>query len=210
MRLLALRDELVGRDFDDPGAWWPEQPAAVGGRDRVAGGTWCASDVASGVTALVLNRPQRRLALPGAASRGTLPLLALQGRTPDRLDLSLMASFAVVLVGPEGLRLWEFDGSELTSRALGEGTWMVTSGGAEDAREAQHLASFRASGPDAWPGALEPPADDPAALVVRHELDDKVFATVFGQAIRQVPGSLEVSWSRMPWQRDGWDSRRWS
>lgn len=27
--LLALRDELVGRDFDDPGEWWPEHPGVV-------------------------------------------------------------------------------------------------------------------------------------------------------------------------------------
>src|SRR4051794_23384173 len=69
VQVLALRDELVGRDFDDPAAWWPDQPSVVGGRDRVAGGSWCVTDVDSGVTALVLNRPQRRLAAPGASSR---------------------------------------------------------------------------------------------------------------------------------------------
>ena len=33
-QLLALRDELTTRDFDDPGRWWPEFPDLVGGRDR--------------------------------------------------------------------------------------------------------------------------------------------------------------------------------
>ena len=51
-------------------------PDVIGGRDRTAGGTWCASRVDTGVTALVLNRGQKRLASPGAASRGILPLLA--------------------------------------------------------------------------------------------------------------------------------------
>ena len=55
-QILALRDELTSRDFDDPGRWWPETPDVVGGRDRAAGGTWCASRVSTGTTALVLNR----------------------------------------------------------------------------------------------------------------------------------------------------------
>ena len=75
--VLALRDERTDREFDDPGAWWPEQPHVVGGRDRAAGGSWCVTDVASGSTALVLNRGQRRVAAPGAPSRGVLPLLAV-------------------------------------------------------------------------------------------------------------------------------------
>jgi len=76
-RILALRDELIGRPFDDPGRWWPDQPDAVGGRDRLAGGTWCATRVDTGVTGLVVNRPQKRVAEPGAPSRGVLPLLAV-------------------------------------------------------------------------------------------------------------------------------------
>ena len=71
--LPAIRDELMSRDFDEPGAWWPHQPGVVGGRDRQAGGSWCVSDVTSGVTALVLNRTERRT---GSPSRGVLPLLA--------------------------------------------------------------------------------------------------------------------------------------
>ena len=32
--VLALRDELTSRAFDDPAFWWPEQPSVLGGRDR--------------------------------------------------------------------------------------------------------------------------------------------------------------------------------
>src|SRR3954469_21553458 len=93
LRVLALRDELTSRPFDDPGRWWPELPDVVGGRDTVAGGTWCASDVGSGLTALVLNRPQKRLADPGAPSRGVLPLLAVEHRDdwPERVNVTGMA-----------------------------------------------------------------------------------------------------------------------
>src|SRR5690349_11704572 len=53
-QILALRDELTTREFDEPDLWWPQWPDVVGGRDRVAGGTWCATDVRTGTTALVL------------------------------------------------------------------------------------------------------------------------------------------------------------
>src|SRR5436305_8112299 len=88
-RLLALRDELTDRAFDDPGEWWPQHPGVVGGRDRAAGGTWCASNVATGVTALVLNRPEKRTAAPGAPSRGVLPLLGVthEHAWPEHLEL---------------------------------------------------------------------------------------------------------------------------
>ena len=209
VRVLALRDELVGRDFDEPDAWWPDRPLVVGGRDRVAGGPWCATDVPCGTTALVLNRPEKRRADDGAPARGVLPLEALAGRTPDRLDLSGMASFSVVLVAPDRLLHWDFDGACLVVRELGEGTHMVTSGGAEDGKVDRHLEAFVSSDAGEWTGLLHEPADDLTALVVRHEREDKVFATVFGQAFTTVPGALDVTWSRTPWLPDGWAAGRW-
>src|SRR4051812_33371559 len=134
IQMLALRDELTSREFDDPDAWWPQHPDAVGGRDRSAGGTWCASRVSSGVTALVLNRPQKRIADPGAPSRGILPLLGV-AHGPDWLGhvaLDGMASFLLVLATPERLTTWDFDGATLTTTEHAEGTWMVTSRGPED------------------------------------------------------------------------------
>ena len=88
VQMLALRDELISRSFDLPGAWWPDEPDVIGGRDRQAGGSWCVSDVRSGVTGVVLNRPERREAAPGAPSRGVLPLLAVRHGDgwPESLD----------------------------------------------------------------------------------------------------------------------------
>ena len=92
LRILAVRDELVSRDFDDPDAWWPEQPGVIGGRDRQAGGSWCVTDVATGVTALVLNRIERRsrdaVARGAAARRGRSRWrLAGPGRPPGDGEL---------------------------------------------------------------------------------------------------------------------------
>lgn len=210
---LALRDELTGRAFDDPGAHWPDQPGVVGGRDRQAGGTWCATDVATGTTAFVLNRPQRREAAPGAPSRGVLPLLGVEyGATwPDHLDLTGMASFALVLASPGALTLDVFDGARLDRQQLAPGTSMVTSGGAEDGKADRYLSAFAAT-PDlaTWRGLVErhPPQPDPAALVVRLDLDGRTYATVFGQLLTTTPGRLELAWSRTPWQEGTWESRR--
>jgi uncharacterized protein with NRDE domain len=212
--VLGLRDELTGRDFDDPGEWWPEQPGVIGGRDRTAGGSWCVTDVAIGTTALVLNRPQRRQAAPGAPSRGVLPLLAVKHGEdwPAHLDRSGMASFALVLAAPDALTLWVFDGEELTATELAEGTHMVTSGGAEDGKADRYLGAFTAAGSAAEWRALvtgQLPQDDPAALVVRHQKDDLVFATVFGQLISSAPGTLVLEHSRTPWVEGTWTEGRW-
>lgn len=209
--ILALRDELTSREFDDPAAWWPEQPTVVGGRDRVAGGSWCVTDTATGVTALVLNRPQKRMADDGAPSRGMLPLLAARHglEWPSHLDCAGMASFAVVLVTPDTFTEWEFDGVRLTQSELGPGTHMVTSGGAEDGKRERYLARFvDAPTAEAWRAVVTDarPEDDLSALVVRHEMGERVYGTVFGQLIEATPGDMRLSYSRTPWRAGTWSS----
>lgn len=205
VEILALRDELVGRAFDDPDAWWPSQPTVIGGRDRVAGGSWCVTDRASGVTALVLNRPQKR---EGTPSRGGVPLLAVAHGSawPSAIDVVGMASFALVLAAPDALTLWVWDGERLTTESLPAGTHMVTSGGEEDGKADRFLGDFAATPVGEWPGLVgrQQPLDDPAALVVRHAFDGGVYATVFGQVITAEPGRLQLAWSRTPWVADSW------
>jgi hypothetical protein len=210
-QILALRDELTTREFDDPGTWWPEFPDVVGGRDRVAGGTWCATHVPTGATALVVNRPQKQVADPGAPSRGALPLLAVQHGAGwvDRVDLAGMASFALMRVSPESVTTWDFDGSRLVATEHAEGTHMLTSGGPENRKADHHLRSFAESGyPDDWRGIVQrrAPSDDPAALVVRHEHEGRVFATVFGELIEASRGSLRLEYSRAPWMPERWQT----
>lgn len=212
--LLALRDEYTGRAFDDPDVWWHEQPHVVGGRDRQAGGSWCVTDVATGRTALVLNRPQRRVADPEAPSRGLLPLLAVRHgpEWPRHVPLHGMASFVVVLASQQDLTLWEFDGSELTSGWLAEGTHMITSGGSEDRKADRHLATFESSDCDQWRDLVArfPIQDDTASLLVRQEREGRVYGTVFGQMIRAAAGRLTVTWSRSPWESASWTELSWS
>lgn len=209
VRILALRDELISREFDDPGQWWPELPDVVGGRDAVAGGTWCATRVGTGATALVLNRPQKRGAGLGAASRGVLPLLGVTHGAdwPVHAALAGMAAFLLLLATPDRLVTWDFDGSTLREEEHGPGTIMVTSGGPEDLKAERHLSRFAAAGdPDDWRQLVggAPPADDPGSLVVRHERDGEVFATVFGQLIEAQPGRLRLEYSRRPWTAEPW------
>ncbi|UOY02152.1 NRDE family protein [Blastococcus sp. PRF04-17] len=208
-QILALRDELTSRDFDDPGRWWPEFPGAVGGRDRTAGGTWCATDVASGATALVLNRPEKRLGDPGAPSRGLLPLLGVARGAdwPAAIRLEGMASFSLVLVTSDRLTTWLFDGERLSSAEHPEGTLLVTSGGPEDRKADRWLGRFaEAPFPEGWQELVlaSEPADDPSALVVRHEEDGLVYATVFCQLMDAVPGRLRLEYSRTPWIEGSW------
>jgi hypothetical protein len=208
-RILALRDELADRPFDDPGRWWPEFPEAIGGRDRLAGGTWCATRLDTGVTALVLNRPEKRDADPGAPSRGVLPLLAVahERSWPRAVEVTGMASFTLVLVTARSLTTWDFDGEHLAARELSEGTHMVTSGGPEDRKAERYLPLFAgADEPEGWRRLVRgaAPADDPGALVVRHERDGRVYATVFGQLVEAVPGRLHLEHSRRPWSPEPW------
>jgi uncharacterized protein with NRDE domain len=213
VQILALRDELTTREFDDPGGWWPEHPGVVGGRDRSAGGTWCANRVSTGVTAMVLNRPQKRVADAGASSRGVLPLLAAthEAAWTSYVDLDGMASFALVLATPQHLTTWTYDGTRLTSTDHGAGTHMVTSGGAEDGKADHHLVDFEgADFPAGWRVIVErqTPRADPAALVVRHAIDDLVYATVFGQIIETAPRRLRLEHSRTPWVPGSWTVSR--
>jgi hypothetical protein len=213
-QILALRDELTDREFDDPGPWWPEQPGVVGGRDRVAGGTWCATSVATGATALVLNRPARRQAAAGAPSRGLLPLLAVEHgeHWAKHVALDGMASFLLVLATPHGLATWDFDGEGLTPNEHPAGTHMITSGGPEDRKADRHLPAFAAAEfPDGWRRLVQvsAPSEDPESLVVRRQVSDPelgtfVFATVFGELIEAAPGRLRLEYSRRPWTAQPW------
>jgi hypothetical protein len=207
-RILALRDESTGRAFDDPDRWWPEFPDLVGGRDRSAGGTWCANDVGTGTTAMVLNRAPKRVADPGAPSRGVLPLLAARHEDgwTAHVDIAGMASFALVLATPTRLTTWEYDGADLTSTEMPAGTHMVTSGGAEDGKAERYLDRFATAEFAEWRAIVEAetPRDDPAGLLIRHETETFVYATVFGQFIDAEPGRLRLDYSRTPWLGGSW------
>lgn len=210
LRILALRDEFAAREFDGPGAWWPDQPSVIGGRDRLAGGSWCVSDIASGATALLVNRIER---LDGTPSRGLLPLaaVALGAGWADALDHRGMAGFNLVVAGPSGVATWVWDAQSLRRFELGPGTHMITSRGvdSDDAKTERFAPLFGAGDP--WVDVVtscEPSADD-GALVVRREHEGRTYATVFGQLITAQPGALRIEHSRTPWRDGSWVDASW-
>ena len=212
LRILALRDEFVSRDFDGPDAWWSDQPSAIGGRDRLAGGTWCVSDVATGASALLVNRVER---MDGTPSRGLLPLAAVRAHAEATewtagVDHTTTASFNLVLATPDGVVVWVWDASALDRLELGPGQHMITSRGidADDEKTVRFAPRFAA---EPWQEVVTScePADELGALVVRHPHEGKVYATVFGQLITSVPGSLHVAHSRTPWVPGSWTEQRW-
>jgi uncharacterized protein with NRDE domain len=74
--IAANRDEILSRSWDAPGAYWPDRPGVVAGRDRLAGGSWLGCN-ATGVTAAILNRTDSLGPAAGKRSRGELVLDAL-------------------------------------------------------------------------------------------------------------------------------------
>ncbi|MCW2523877.1 MAG: hypothetical protein JWO63_2212 [Frankiales bacterium] len=231
VEILALRDEFAHRSFDLPGAWWPAQPSVVGGRDQRGGGTWCASDVTSGRTAVVLNGGDERKAEPGAASRGVLPLRALQAGQdwPSLVELAPMASFNLVLAEPDRLTWWSFHGDKLETVELGAGLHLFTPRGRADSVADERLAHGRAR----WPGdgrapaatptdatesvwadwlpvvAEAEPSEDPLAMLVEVPKDGEIFETVFGQFILAVPGRLRLDYTVRPAKHDPWTTAWW-
>ena len=209
VRILAIRDEFVSRAFDLPGAWWPDQPTVIGGRDRQAGGSWCVSDIATGVTVLVLNRVERHTGTP---SRGVLPLAAVAAGAawPDRVDHREMASFTLVHAAPDGVTAWTWDASELRRIELEAGTHVFTSRAIDTGDEkADRLSPQFNSTPWFDVVTAHQPVDDRTALVVRHPFETDTYATVFGQLITAAPGRLHISYSRTPWDGSTWVDERW-
>ncbi|NKZ01247.1 NRDE family protein [Nocardiopsis alborubida] len=159
--IAALRDEMSSRPWDRPARHWPDRPDLVGGRDRLAGGTWLAVDPTGPRTAALLNGwPwDGRMPWEGTypASRGELPLRALAhaGRNPGRDPLhgddpTLYAPFHLLDADAHraGLRSW--DGRCLDTRPLPVGVSMVVNTGLDPdgPRAARHTPEFARTRPD--------------------------------------------------------------
>jgi hypothetical protein len=125
----------------------------------------------------------------------------------NHIELGGVASFALLLATPHRVTTWDFDGQQLVTTEHPEGTHMLTSGGPEDRKADGYLRALEESSfPHGWRRLVgnQPPKDDPAALVVRHERDGWVFATVFGELIEAQPGRLRLEYSRQPWTTEPW------
>jgi hypothetical protein len=168
------------------------------------------SSISDGVTALVLNRAERRTGTP---SRGLLPLAAVshgEGWT-EHLDHRTMASFTLVLAGPDAVTAWEWDAVTLRRTDLDDGLHIATPRGI-DPHDARSRAVVPRVRDHPWFDVVTAaePADDEAALLVRHQVGSDVYASVFAQLITATPGALEIRWSRTPSDASTWTSRTWT
>ena len=87
----ANRDEDPARASDPPGVLL-DSPRLVGGRDRVAGGTWLAARTAPASVTMLLNRRPLPGAPPGARSRGLLVIDVARAADPRAVALTEAAS----------------------------------------------------------------------------------------------------------------------
>jgi hypothetical protein len=196
--LLGVRDEFAARAWQPPARHWPDRPALIGGRDAQAGGTWLAVDPGAPRAATVLNGRGKMAPEHARTSRGELPLRA--GFDPTASDLSGFDPFHLVAAEPAAVRLWSWDGTDLSARSLDPGLHLIVNSGLEasapddgpgSAEMSARVAHFRrrfaaAARPEPWAG---PPAaawgdwlpladgdgldrTDPRALVVRRDFGD--------------------------------------
>ncbi|MCW2922366.1 MAG: hypothetical protein JWL76_2240 [Thermoleophilia bacterium] len=136
-----VRDEDRDRPTSPPGAWWPQHPTFLGGRDELAGGTWLAVDTASPPALTLLTDqfdPAATMPDPTLSpTRGTLPLLALDRGVHFDLeadapgDVHAYQSFHLVSVTPDAggwhVQRWGWDGTALDHEELAPGDHVVAS-----------------------------------------------------------------------------------
>ncbi len=128
----ANRDEMMDRPWDPPGRYW-DDAGIIGGRDRLAGGSWLAVND-HGVMAALLNRSGSLGPEAGRRSRGELPILALAARDARAacarilaLDAAEYRSFNMVIADPGGGFLLRGLAAGLVAAApLAPGVTMVT------------------------------------------------------------------------------------
>jgi uncharacterized protein with NRDE domain len=130
----AVRDEFVDRAWDPPAAHWGGR--LLGGRDRIAGGTWLAVDPDGPAVAAILNGVRRPPPPAGRArpSRGQLPLAVLRAQPlPERDLLAQYDGFHLVLGTPEYVKVWSWDGAILRETDLTAGDHVIVNRGVDAA-----------------------------------------------------------------------------
>lgn len=196
--LVAVRDEFLDRPWDPPTRHWPSHPGLVGGRDRLAGGTWLAFDPVARRVGCVLNAAGPPAATRHRRSRGELPLTAAAGQ-PLPQDLSVFDPFHLVTVESTGIRVSTWNGHAEHRYALGAGTHLFVNegrwtgpGDQRTARAAYFGPRFAAARPRVAPEATVAaswapwldlvdcpglPAEDPRKLVMHAEVAGRDWGT---------------------------------
>ncbi|MFC3995896.1 NRDE family protein [Nocardiopsis sediminis] len=169
----AIRDELLDRPWRRPGRHWPGRPGLVGGLDESAGGTWLAVAPAPGsgapvprVGAVLNGRPHAGVPPMGTTvepgeeriSRGGLPLRAaatgVLGLDPG--ELRHYEPFHLLAAGPDGARVYGWDGRDFTDHRLDPGVTVIVNSGLDDTdpRVLRHTPVFARERPTPGSGTL--------------------------------------------------------
>jgi Transport and Golgi organisation 2 len=192
--LTAVRDEFVDRAWDPPAPHWPDlAPGVVGGRDRVAGGTWLAVRPDRPAVAALLNGV--RLALPSNGvrpSRGGLPLAVLTERARlNAADLAGYDGFHLILGTPTAVTVWSWNGQRVRRSELAKGNHIIVNEGVDTGTDplVPHFQPLL----ERLPSPLPPEAswqpwldllrgdglagDDPRALIKRRQVADRTYGS---------------------------------
>jgi hypothetical protein len=222
--LAAVRDEFVERAWDPPGRYWGD--GLVGGRDRVAGGTWLAVDPSGPGVAAVLNGVRLPPPAEGARpSRGTLPLDALRGRPPH---VAGHDGFHLVRAIPTEVRVWSWDGAELTSGSLAPGDHIIVNRGIglPDEPVIAHFLPLLRAAADPSPAPTGGPSTvdtvgfwadwvrllagdgldptDPRALLVRRTHADRAYGSTSVSLVGLRPGGVRYDFCAPPTDPSRW------
>ncbi|MGH7741870.1 MAG: NRDE family protein [Candidatus Eiseniibacteriota bacterium] len=173
----ANRDEDPARPSEPP-ARLVESPPVVGGRDRVAGGTWLAVRGRS-IAVAMLNR-RGRPPVPPTRSRGLLALDVAVHPEPATAFESLVrtcyAPFTLVMANPERPWLLAWDGEQARMTEFTPGWHVLTHAELDDANEPRtawllgSLASFTPATPEqARRGVIERLSRHEAPAVCLHD-----------------------------------------
>lgn len=158
----AVRDELLGRPWEQPDRHWPDYPELLGGKDTRADGTWLAVDTSALSSSgphvgAVVNGPPRGRAEPGRygesarPSRGELPLrvAALGQWEPSPEQVAHYEPFHLLGAGSRSAVHYSWDGSVLTQNSLEPGVSMLVNTGIdpEEPRVRRHAELFTENRP---------------------------------------------------------------
>jgi len=225
--LAAVRDEFVDRAWDPPGRHWAGDAAGlIGGRDRVAGGTWLAVDPARPAVAAVLNGV--RLPEPAGGvrpSRGGLPLTALTGG--ELPDLAAYDGVHLLRGGLDRLELWTWDGVAVRHRELAPGHHIVVNDGVDLVGQplvAHFMPLLVAAGePDprprlpperAWGDWLRllagdglDPAD-PRAVIIRREYEGRPYGSTSATLVALGTDAVRYDFAARPGPVGAWHEVR--
>jgi hypothetical protein len=224
--LAAVRDEFVDRTWDPPAAHWPSRGRLVGGRDRVAGGTWLVVRPDRPALAAVLNGvPVPPPAGAVRPSRGGLPLGVLSNPTDLPADLDVAAlrdydGFHLLHATPDRVTVWSWDGANVTRQQLAPGDHIIVNDGVDAMGDplVPHFAPLLGSTPSpalvdsvdsadsaaAWGGWVDLlrgdslVGDDPRALIVRREHDGRAYGSTSASLVALRPDRARFDFTATP------------